>query len=410
MRAIATISIVALALAVSLPAPAQVRSRSSEIQRLLDERAAAVIRGDGDAFLATVDPASEGFRTSQRDWFERIRAVPLDDYSLRLDLDDAPEFTRKRDSERHSSPVIVALVEERFRIRGFDDRPALSNSFYTFVEKQGRWVIASDSDLEDVGLFSSRQPWDFGPIQIRDSEHFMIVTHPQESALAQQLLSLAEGALPAVGRAWKLPWNKKVVIFVPSSQKELERLLDATFDVGNFVAVAVSSVDIDEGWFPVTRVMVNPQTFLKRTPEVQRTILVHELLHVATRRASGPFLTSAVEEGLAQLAEFETPPSMEQVNVSVRRAGFDGRLPDDTDFFTGGGASIRRSYLEALSAMAYAAMQYGVDKINAFYTSFGSARIEAGTSIYHLDRALRETLGVSLADFESEWAKSVRGR
>lgn len=382
----------------------------AEIQSLLDARSAAFNAKDRGAFLRTVDPRSADFSVAQQHWFDRALAVPFESYALRVDLDEAPEFTRDKDRDRHGRSALVALVEERFRIKGFDDHPALNSLFFTFTKDGDRWVIASDSDLEDLGITSSRQPWDFGPINVSTSEHFMLLAHPQDSDSASILLARAEAALPGVDRSWTGPWSKRVVIFVPGSQLELERILDATFDVSNFLAVAFSSNDLDEGWHPVTRVILNQEKFLRRTPATQTTILTHELVHVATREASGPFLTSMVEEGIAQLAEYERPETTFLVSANLLRARFDGILPEDSDFFTGGGASIRRSYLEALSAVSFIFEKYGSEKLTTFYNSFGSARIEPGTARYHLDRACRSALGLSLADFQSQWAAAVRGR
>lgn len=375
---------------------------------MLDSRGSAVGTRDRNAFLASVDPSSAEFFSAQQSWFDQIGSVPIEGYSLELDVDEAPEFTRERDRERRGPSVVVALVEERFRIKGFDEHPAVNSLFYTFVELQDRWVITSDSDLEDIGLFTSRQPWDFGPLSVSTSEHFMIVTHPGDSERASLLLSIAEAALPAVDRAWKSPWTERVVMFVPGDRAELERLLDATFDVANFVAVASSTVDLDLGWHPITRIVVNPDNFLRRSRAAQTTILIHELVHVATRPSSGPFVSSLVEEGLAQLAEFPEPPTPRELARSLNRQEFDGILPDDADFFTGGGPSIRRSYLEALSASAYMVERFGIDGLNRFYSALGSARIEPGTAQHHLGRALETNLGITFADFEYQWAEAVR--
>lgn len=402
--------ILALALPIHVTGADVSAGTQREIQTMLDARSAAVKAKDRGAFGATVDPRAADFSIAQQLWFDRAAAVPFQSYALRLDLDEAPEFTRQRDRERHGSSVLVALVEERFQVQGFDEHPMLNPLFFTLTKDGNRWLISSDSGLEDLGLFSSRQPWDFGPVNLSTSEHFMLVTHPQDSSSASTLLARAEAALPHVERSWTAPWSKRVIIFVPASQRELERILDATFDVSNFVAVANSTVDLEEGWHPVTRVILNPGNFLRRTPATQTTILTHELVHVATRPASGPFVTSLVEEGIAQLAEHDRTEVTFSASSKTLRSHFDGTLPEDFDFITGGGVSIRRSYAEALSAIAYIIERYGLEKLTAFYNAFGAARIEPGTARYHLDRSLRSALGLSLADFEREWGAAVRGR
>lgn len=383
------------------------RDIPTELQELADARSAAVKARDREAFLATVDPAAADFVAAQGSWFDRQSALGIEGYSLKVDLDEAPEFTRARDRDRYGRQVVIAGVEERFRITGFDEHPALGALFYTFVRREDRWLIANDTDLEDLGLFTARQPWDFGPVSVLTSEHFIVVCHPEDVEPAGRMLDIAEAALPGVARVWTQPWAGRAVIVIPATPSELSRLLDATFDVSNFVAVAASSVDLDEGWNPVTRVIINPDTFLRRTRATQIRIMTHELVHVATRQASGPFVTSFVEEGIAQLAESEQLPRLSQAAPGLR-SGFDGTLPEDFEFFSGGGAAIRRSYLKALTAAIYINERYGIAKFNDFYAALGSARIEPGVASFHLDRAMQSALGLSLAEFVRAWGGAVR--
>lgn len=377
---------------------------------LLEGRAAAVRAHDKDAFLDTIDQAATGFREAQANWFDRVVALPLSDYSMKPTLDEEGEFTRKRDVDRYGAPTVVSGVEERYRIEGYDERPTLNLLVYSFVRRGPRWLVASDSDLDDLGLFSARQPWDFGPVEIKKSDHFLLVVHPEEARFAPELLRLAEDALADVDRAWLRPWSRRVPIFVPSTKRELERLLGATFDVGNFVAFAVSSADTSEGFEIVgSRIILNRTNFLRHSPSGRRAILAHELLHVATRGAAGPFISAWVEEGLAQLTESAGRPDTRFFRERVRAGKFDRRVPEDLEFLSGSGDDIFATYQEALSAMAYLVQRFGLERVGRFYEGYGSARVEPGTPRYHADRAMREVLGISFADLERDWAASVAG-
>ncbi|MGH2767752.1 MAG: hypothetical protein ACRDIF_02220, partial [Actinomycetota bacterium] len=224
--------------------------RDQELQQVLDLRASAVRERDREAFLSTVDPEAPDFRKSQVAWFQGMVSVPISEYSLKLAIEEWGEFTRAGDHARSGAPVVLAPVEERFRIEGFDDSPAVGDLFYTFIRRSGGWLVASDSDLEDLGVVGAHQPWEFGPVQVARSEHFLLVAHPEEGAFVPGLLQVAEAALPPVEAVWRRPWARRVPIFVPSGKRELERLLAATFDVENFVAFALSSLDREgrEGW------------------------------------------------------------------------------------------------------------------------------------------------------------------
>lgn len=397
------VSILLGAVAISPNAVGQ-QSQSSEIDKALSDRAAEFRAGNREAFLASVDPSSTDFRKSQELLFDRSRAIPLAEYSLKLD-EDAPFFTRKRDTEKHGPDTIVAAVEERLQITGFDNQAALGRLMLTFVKRDGRWLIASDSGMDDLGLYSSRYPWDFGPVEVKTSEHFAMVLHPEDSGFASELLGLAEQALPNVDRVYRRGWNKKVVIYVPATKKELERVIDATFDVDPFVAFASTSIDRDQGWASTApRIILNRSNFLRHTPAVRRAIFAHELLHIATRDTSGPFVFGFVEEGFAQMAETERDESFRR---AFRGSDVRLKLPEDVEFITGGPRSIGLTYNRAHSTFAFIQESFGLDKLNDFYVRLGSIRTEPGTARHHLDTASREVLGLSLSDFEAKWAAYV---
>jgi hypothetical protein len=385
------------------------RGRDAEIRSLLERRAAAVNARDREAFLATIDQGAVEFAEAQAAWFDRLGTLPILDYSLESEIESPGELTRAADRNRYGSAVVVAPVQERFRMQGFDDRPAVNDHYYTFVKRAEGWRIASDSDLSDLGFMSARQPWDFGPVQLFSSDHFLLVVHPEEARFAPELLRLAEEALPWVDQVWRRPWPRRVPIFVPSSREELEGLLNATFDVSNFVAFVLATLDREAGWrFSGARIILNRANFLRHPPSVRREILAHELAHVATREASGPFIPIVVEEALAELASGSLDVSF--LEARARSGTFDRKLPDDLEFLSGDGRAIYLSYQEALSVALFVRDRFGVEALSRLYEALGAPRVEAGTRRHHLDRALAGALGISLTDFEREWAAYVMDR
>lgn len=393
-----------------LSAHAQEGSTSEGIQRVLDERAKAVGTRDEPSFLSTVDESATEFFRAQQSWIRRISSIPIVDYSLRVDLDESPELTRKRDIDRWGPDTRVVVVEERFKIQGFDRLGALNVHFFTFTSNGGDALrISSDSDVSDFGLNSARQPWDFGDVISTTSERFMVVTHPGDSDFATTLLGLAESAMEEVDRIWRSDWHKRVVVFVPANRQELEKLLDTTVDVSNFVAFAASAVNRREGWEPGSaRIILNRENFAKFSAQGQRAVFAHELLHVATREASGPFVSLSVEEGLAQLAEPLGSVATPSLRRQVARGEFKGTLPEDVDFVSGSGDDISLAYQTSFSALEFLRKKLGEQRLVEFYEKLGSARMEPGTARFHLDRILREVPGLGLQDFEREWAASVR--
>src|SRR5688572_29634019 len=131
----------------------------TEIQALLDQRAAAMLDGDRKAFLATVDPASPAFLRRQGLLFDGFQRLGLSEYRLDLGSRLWPELTTDREIARYGAGLepTVLHVEERYALTRFDEQPALEDLFFTFVRRPEGWRVASDSDLEDLTMYSGRK-------------------------------------------------------------------------------------------------------------------------------------------------------------------------------------------------------------------------------------------------------------
>ncbi|HEY8200367.1 MAG TPA: hypothetical protein VII47_03345 [Actinomycetota bacterium] len=380
-------------------------SQARQLQDVLDARAAAVRTRDRAAFLRTVDPAERPFAEAQAAWFDRLAPVPLAAYDLELSEEHA-ELTRTRDRTRYGIPVVVAPVDERLRFDGYGDLPVTGTLYLTFVRREGRWRVASDTDGEDLGLVGSRHPWDFGDVAVHRSEHFLLLMHPDQERYAASLLAQAEQALPAVGRVWPDPWNAHLPLEVPSSAGELSDYLGGGIDVSKFVAFALSSVDPRNGWrWEGARMVVNSGLFLAQPPAVRTAILAHELTHVATETVRGSFGMTFLDEGIADLAAGKMGGP--RLDRQVRTGRFNRRLPEDFEFVSGTPEEIQTSYEKASSALAFMRSRFGIEGVERFFKAYGSAKLAPGTDRYHVDQAFRAALGLTLGDFERQWAQQV---
>jgi hypothetical protein len=349
--------------------------------------------------------------------FRWAENVPLASYRLVAKWDLLGDLVRPSDRSRyaHAEDVAIPLTQERYRLARYDEREAVEDLFLTFVKEDDVWLVASDSDLAGVGLKSSRHLWDFGPIAERRSEHFTLLTHPCTSetdcpSTADGLLPLAEQGLQRVERHWSAPWDQDVVLLAPTSSDELGGIIQATFELDDFVAFASSTVDVERDYdYGGHRVLLNPSSFAGRSPASVVTIMAHELLHVATRTSGGPFVPTFVEEGIAEYVGSDAGPSaLAYVDSQLAAGGFDAALPQDWEFLTGSGTDIYASYQEALSAIGFLVERWGPDSLVAFYRRLGRPAVAAGTTSYHVDRALRATVGVGAQRFERLWADSIR--
>ena len=386
----------------------------SEIQALLDRRAVAFIERDRSAFLATLDPAAgaELIRQQTRS-FSNAGAITFASYELVADWARFGDLSRPRDNARHAGAekVLIPLTQARYRIAGgFDEVDAVEDVYFTFVERDGEWFIASDTDLDDMGLYSVRHPWDFGPLTVTRSKHFLALgpgcsSDPSVVCANSDLLDIAEEALIRTNATWTVPWRGKVVLVVPSSDAALQRMIQATFDVGNFVAFAYATIDPETLDYTGDRVLVNPSVIAGRSRDEVLRILAHEFLHVATRDVSGPFVPLFVDEGLAEIAGYGGEPGLDFFDAIVAAGSFDDSLPDDFQFSSG--SDIYLSYQKAQSAVRFFIERWGRQRFITLYRRIGKAKIAPGLATWHVERALRRTIGIGLGGFEKAWASSI---
>ena len=386
------------------------------IQRLLDDRAAAIRDGDRAAFAATLAPDSRDFVARQKAFFDRVSTLPLASYRLVAGWDRFGDLARPSDRAEYddAEEVSIPLTEERYRIRGIDRDEAVEDTYFTFVKRGGEWSIAEDTDLEDLTLYSGRHLWDFGEVESARSRHLLQLSHPCAAggacpATAHPCLPLAERALARVENYWKAPWKRDMVLLIPDDEAELRRLIQATFDLEDFVAFAYSSVDVSESVeYTGHRMIVNPDAFAGRSEETVVSILAHEMLHVASRYSSGPFVPFFVDEGIADyVGTAGDPGALSFFTQDVAAGNFDGRLPADYQFTVGTGTEIYRSYQESQSAVRFFIDRWGLRVFTRFYRSLGAKKIVPGTAEYHLSRSLEKATGLDLQEFEKAWADSI---
>ena len=369
------------------------------VRQLLDQRAAAVLSGDRDAFLATVDPGADGFRKAQAALFDGLASVRFASFRYDLVTDDIQDLSSGVRNRRGADEVRVPAVEVHYRIDGIDDVDAMESYWYTFVRRGHDWHLAADDDLADLGLHSFRNLWDFGPVSLLSGDGVAVLHDPSDRARAQALLDIAAaGRRRLVGSLdWPLP--SRVLLVLPHSVDQLKEMLQATFDVSNFVAFATADVDRHgpDGWqWTAPRVYAQERNLRGHSIDFQVETLHHELFHVASFPNAGPFIPNWLHEGVADWLATGRPGSS-------RVAGTDRALPEDFEFVAGGSERILRSYRESVSAVAFLAGRRGADAPLRLFERLGAERVAPGTWRYRTDQALHEVYGDGLDAFEAGW-------
>lgn len=384
-------------------------ARDNAVRAVLDQRQSAVRTGDRAAFLDTVDPlGAEEFKVRQAHLFDGLRSLPLASYDLELRTDEVADLSPGLAAKYPSAEaVFLPPVEAHYRLTGIDTIDAVDGYYYTFLLREGRWRIVSDRDLEDVGLPSARNLWDYGPVSQQRTEHFTVLHDPADRKRAEAIGGLCEqgyarltatflsGGAPGPGLGAAVP--AQIVVVLPHSLDQLREILQATFDLSNFVAFASATVDRDDDWESTApRVYVQDTNLARSRRDFQLQTFHHEFTHVAAFSLAGPFVPSWVHEGLADWMATGEQPSSEV-------DGTDGVLPEEWEFTTGGGEAILRAYDESTSAMAFLAARKGKGAPLDLLRRIGELRTAPGTSRYRVDQALQSIYGAGLDQFQKDW-------
>ena len=374
-------------------------SRELAVRQVLDRRVDALKQGDRAAFLDTVDDsATAEFKTRQGHLFDGLRSLPLASFELRLRTDEVPDLGAGLAARYPGvDEVFVPPVEARYRLTGIDTVDAVDGYYYTFLRRGGQWRIVSDGDLEDVGLPSARNLWDYGPVSQQRTAHFTVLHDPADRKRAETLGAFCEQGYARLTATFDKPVPGQIVVVLPHTLDQLREILQATFDLSNFVAFASASVDRDEDWQSTApRVYVQDANLARSRRDYQLQTFHHEFTHVAAFPLAGPFVPSWMHEGLA-----DWMASGEKAPTAV--GGSDGLLPDDWEFTTGGGETILRAYDESTSAMAFLAARKGKSAPLDLLVRVGDLRTAPGTTRYRVDQGLRAIYGAGLDQFQKDW-------
>lgn len=388
--------------AVAAAPPTTGGERLLAVQRVLDARAAAVRTGNAAAFLATVDPeAPPEFRAAQARSFAGWRSLPLASFHLEARTEDTGDLGRAAGDRYSAEAVFLPETRLAYRFEGYDDRDAVERLWLTFVQRRGRWYVGGDTDLEGVGLDTARHLWDFGPVELRRTPSFLVLSHPEQAARAAAVAELAEQAVATLARVWDQPWSRRIPMVLPGSVEELERILQSTIDLDKFVAFVSYDLSPDTGYVATApRVYLQDARLGQYGRAFQVATLVHELAHAAAAPLAGPFVPAWVHEGVAEWVAAgrpgrERPPG-----------GADRSLPRDFEFTTGSSASILRAYRESRAAVSLLAADQGAGVPTDLLRTLGQVKFAPGSVDHRVDVALRRLAGLSLADLERRWSGS----
>ncbi|MFG2288967.1 hypothetical protein ACGFOU_23235 [Streptomyces sp. NPDC048595] len=416
-------------------------ARFPDVQRMLDDRARAVQRRDEAGFLAAVDPRAAGYRARQRAVFAHLSGIPVTDWRYDLDSTDAFPLTGHGGGER-----LAAKVRLRYRLKGYDTAPVNAVQYLTLTERDGRWLISSDTDGAAAGKSGTRQLWDQGPVRVVHGRHSLVLGGAAHLDRLKDLARRADQAVPAVSAAWKGKWARKVVVEAPDSVEQMAQLMGSDDPSGyrGIAAVTTGEAGVSTA-APADRVIINPAAYEELNDLGRKVVLTHETTHVATRTVTTAVTPLWLSEGFADWVAYrgthrKAATTAPELTRAVHSGKLPAKLPTDADFgFSAGADRLAKAYEGSWLACRMIAERWGEAKLIAFYraagrsglrtAATGGAPMEAATAAPsgvrpaspaagsgyrpltradRTDRAMRAQLGVGLAEFTAQWRAYVR--
>jgi hypothetical protein len=362
----------------------------TQLQALLDRRARALAAGDASAYAATAAGAQRGRdRRAARD----AGRLTLRDVSLQL-----------RDARVRGDRATLRAVLS-WGIRGvggtFVSEPRLEA-----VRHGGGWRISTVSDRR------GRPPWELGGYREQRLAHFTLLAPGAAAGLPATL----EAGYAAIRRALPAaPLKRRYLVVVAPSATAATALTTDIRGVAGLAAIsdaAVHETGPEQRVSDVVsqRLVVIWPAFAGLGELERRRVIAHELTHAVLAGSTSGRTPSWLVEGVALFTSGDRRDDQVAAALSGR-AGAEGQAAS-TAFslraLSSPGAIARLDGARQAGAYAYAsaaayalAAAHGRRALLRLYDAFNDPGLRGRPGPALVDRALRRTVGETLAGFEA---------
>ena len=362
------------------------------LDRLLERRSRALVRGNARAYAAT---AKGEQRLIDRLAARRARALGLRSAALSVDALDL--------DGRRATMRVTSLYE----LEGIAGRFGGRRRLVAVKGRRGWRVVRETSPRE-------RHPWELAAYRRERSRHFAVLAPAglDTSGLAQTLEE-AYAAMGDVLPAGRL--RRRYLVVVARTAQDARALTQGIRGVSELAAITDSRVR-ETG--PARRAAeVVSQRLLLVWPVFstldaagRARIATHELTHAALAGSTSGRTPAWLVEGLALYTSDDRRVQSAAADLGAPGAPTLPALSRPDAIARQDGTEQGRSYAYASAATHYLAERYGEEGLLDLYDAFNEERIRgrAGRPAT-TDRAVRRVLGVSLERFEADLRAWIAG-
>jgi hypothetical protein len=348
------------------PAERQEPSPEEQVRVLLDDRAAALERGDARAYAAT---------GARRDRHDARRAGRLRLRKVAFSADRV-DVTGDRATAQVSATYALAGVRGTFE-----------------VERRVRARRTADG-WRVVGSSGRRglPPWEVDDFRETRSEHFVVLA-PPEIPVDELVVALEDGYATMSELLSRGRLRRRYLVVVAAGAEQARALTEEIQGVETLAALADASV-VQTGNAARTdkvislRLVVVWGPFSTLDAEGRRRVVTHELTHAALTGTTSGRMPAWLSEGVALYVSGDrrlAPPGADLAALSQ---------PDAIARLSG---QAQADAYDASSAAAFAiAERFGTDKLLDLYETFSDPRLRGQPGPQLVNRALRRELGISL--------------
>lgn len=323
-----------------------------DLRRVLRERAAALLAGDRESFVATLDDEDPPFVAQQTQAFENLQLLGVD--TVRYDVGGRLLPVGPVQGDR---PRIKPDVVEHVQLAGVDVAPVAHEVGFTFVRRRGAWLLAAEELDETRGTLRGvgvSRPWAYGPVAVDRAGPLTLVVDLERAAVLPGLAARATGALAYVREQLGVEGDAPLLVDATDSgaatrfTRRGDALAGATFGPAMTTDLTGHTPSGIAGW----RLKYNPER-LDRFLADDR-VMRHELTHFVLREVDHPLW---LMEGVAEYLGWRRTPLTRLYVPTATFARLTAEVPDDR--------LLRAREIRAAPEVAYTGAQAVVEELVA---------------------------------------------